>query len=200
MAAGQSRRFGSDKRRAQVPGSDRALLETTLLTLCTVQWPMLIALRPGDDGLWTELKESLSLPLGTAVCYPEDAALGLGHTVSYLAMEALDRGCSHALMALGDMPSITAPTLRVLATTLAAQPSSPRRIVRPRHNGVPGHPIGINAPVLDLMTDLAGERGAGQLLRRYHSDTLWLAVDDPGIGQDVDHPQDLQALPGTRRP
>jgi len=74
LAAGNSRRFGSDKRHYPLlPG--RTMLETSLARYQEVFERVFVVLRP-DDKAWAHRLTD------ARIVYAEDAALGMGHSLA----------------------------------------------------------------------------------------------------------------------
>jgi molybdenum cofactor cytidylyltransferase len=62
------------------------------------------------------------------------------------------------------------------------------------HRGRRGHPVGFAASCRDELLGLTGDAGARGVLQRHAAEVVAVEVDDPGILQDVDTAQDLEAL------
>jgi len=181
LAAGCSRRFGSDKRLAPLPDG-RPLLFATVSAIQASGLPLRVCLRPGDD----ELRSNL-VALGVPVLECQQAARGMGATLAEAIAQLADwRG---VLVALGDMPAIRPQTFRQVAESLTAD-----TIVTPMFQSQSGHPVGFGRDFFPALASLDGDRGARDLVRRAGSRRLCLPLEDPGILRDVDFPEDLAAL------
>lgn len=119
----------------------------------------------------------------------EVTRLGMGHSIAHGVARILER-CKPSVLviALGDMPAIKPQTIRLLVDAASV---SPEAIVAPTHLGRRGHPVVFGASHLPSLCELTGDRGAFSLLER-HRPTL-IAVEDPGVLQDIDTPDDLGA-------
>ena len=183
MAAGRSRRFGSDKRRARL-ADGRSLLPATLALARGSFADTWVVLGEQDDA------DELGIDGGLPTLRAPGDAIGLGTSLG-IAFSELHAGGPRAQAAavmLGDMPWVTPATCR----RLIAQ-AHPERIVLPRHQGRIGHPILFGRTFWPALARLRGDRGARDLLRQW---TAWwsiVEVDDPGIHRDVDVPSDLGA-------
>jgi molybdenum cofactor cytidylyltransferase len=93
-------------------------------------------------------------------------------------------GC---IIALADMPFVQADTVRAVAGAVAAGAD----IAAPFFQGRRGHPVGFAALYRDQLRGLDGDEGARFLLERDASRITRVAVNDPGVLQDVDVPRDL---------
>lgn len=181
LAAGCSRRFGSDKRLALLPDGG-PLLFAAVAAIRQSGLPLRVCLRPGDDQLRERLLAD-SVPV--LVC--EHAAQGMGATLAEAVAQLA--GWEGLLVALGDMPAIRPQTFRRVAAALATDV-----IVTPTFSGEPGHPVGFGRAFFPALASLEGDRGARDLVSRARNRRLCLPVPDPGILRDVDFPADLAAL------
>ena len=64
--------------------------------------------------------------------------------------------------------------------------------VRATYAGAPGHPVLLEQRLFDRMRDVTGDHGARNLLLSVH--TREVACEDLGGGEDVDTPEQLDAL------
>jgi molybdenum cofactor cytidylyltransferase len=192
LAAGRGERFraagGDDKLTAHLP-------DGTLVVIASLR-RLQAALQPLNGGTVTavvrEGRDDLAALLrshGAEVVVSARAARGMGAS---LADGVAHWPADHAvLVALGDMPDIAPATLATVVETLHAGAS----IVRPRHRGQAGHPVGFAAQWLPALQALDGDHGARDLLRQHPDQVTWLlADDDPGCLRDIDTPADLAPL------
>jgi len=182
LAAGRGTRFGSDKRRARLPGGD-LLLDRSIAVIAETGLPFRVALGPGDDTLAQSLRGRGIETIGCA-----DAPRGMGATLA-AAVQTLPHWAA-VLVALGDMPWVHPQS--ILAVARAAGPAA---ICVPSHGGRRGHPVAFGARFLPELAALDGDRGARELLLRHAAVVRELPVHDPGVLRDVDRPADLQCPP-----
>jgi len=184
LAAGASRRFGSDKRQAPLTGG-ATLLATSLRVPCAVLAEVLVVMRPEDDPL------ALSLP-ATVHCVPgERSALGMGHSLASGVRHLL--AVSHAeavAIFLGDMPWLAETSLRQLLARADAT-----RIVLPVYEGQRGHPVIFGRDFWPELAALAGDSGARKVIEAHPAAHCRVELDDPGLVEDVDTPEALQGRP-----
>lgn len=117
-----------------------------------------------------------------AIACPE-AARGMGATLKH-GVAATPTATSW-IVALADMPFLTAGDIGAVARALAAG----ARVARPRHAGMPGHPVGFSMDCREALLALDDAHGAGPWLRR-QVDITWVE-GGPGVVRDVDVPADL---------
>jgi molybdenum cofactor cytidylyltransferase len=182
LAAGRSKRFGSDKRLAHLFGGE-ALLSQTLSIVMPNFSHTYVVLKVEDDP--QALLPPMYVPQVQILRAPH-ADCGLGSSLAD-AFHALQN--AHGLAAaifLGDMPWLspaTCQTLIALATT--------ENIIRPRYKGQAGHPVIFGRRFWSELEQVSGEEGARELFKRCIQDCIWVDVDDSGVTRDIDYPRDL---------
>lgn len=187
LAAGHSRRFGSDKRLAPMDG--QTLLAATTARLAPHVSSVVVMLRHGEHA------RAFGLPEETHILQAPSSPIGMGTSLA-AAVSALlvssdphHQQCKALALMLGDMPGVRAETLQALAGRARHD-----NIVRPHHQGRAGHPVIFGRAFWPALAELQGDEGARALLRRYPSHVVMLDVNDPGILTDVDTVEDLSAL------
>ena len=136
---------------------------------------------PGSNPALEHTLQSLGITLVECT----DARLGMGHSVA-CGIRATQPSTGW-LIALGDMPFVLPATCRRLAGALR----DGHDIVVPVHDAQRGNPVAFSTKWRQTLEQLSGDRGARALLQR--QDAYRLAVSDPGILRDIDHPGDLPA-------
>lgn len=196
MAAGQSRRFGSDKRLARLPSGlgsrDTSLLAATLARVMSLEMPWRLILRE-DDDVKALLGERFSRIHASSVWRAPHAVLGLGASVGDAFRQlAEDDSLAHipsATVWLADMPAVAATTVQ----TLQAH-ASEERIVRPVFEGAPGHPVVFGRRFWPELAMLECGDGAREVVACHRDCLHEVAVCDAGIHRDVDTPAMLAGL------
>ena len=194
MAAGQSRRFGSDKRQARL-GNGQTLLMATLsrVMCCEVDWRLL--LREDDDPA-ALLGEVFAREHAGRIWRAPQAGNGLGGSLGdafrQLRGEAALAHVQVAAVWLADMAQITARTFHVLQAEAQADGV---HIVRPRLEGEdsrPGHPVLFGRTLWAELATLEGGEGAREVIARHREALREVAVGDAGIHHDIDTPAMLE--------
>jgi molybdenum cofactor cytidylyltransferase len=180
LAAGFSRRFGSDKRRHRLEDGTSLLAASVRLYGAAFD-RLVVVLRPDDEDAAREVSETCA---AACIVRCADARLGMGHSLAEGARHAQD--WQYLFVALADMPWVRPATLQHLRSVLEAAP--PDAIVQPAHRGEPGHPVGFGAAHLVDLTRLQGDAGARSLLRGAGAYRQVIEVDDPGVLADLDTP------------
>ncbi len=110
---------------------------------------------------------------------------GLGHSLAQaVARFPARRGW---LVALGDMPYVKEDSLCKVAAQIDES-----NVVVPTFNGLRGHPRGIGAAHWAALLELDGDTGA-QSLFGARQPVIELALNDPGVLQDIDRPGDRRS-------
>ncbi|HEX5358257.1 MAG TPA: nucleotidyltransferase family protein [Aquabacterium sp.] len=185
LAAGQGVRFGSDKRLAVLP-EGRTMLEAALQPYAGLCAPLLVVIRPDDDGA-----RDLALSCGAQVVTCADAASGMGHSLAQGARALMSMtGLDGVIIGLADMPLVTRATVQSLQQALL-QTGQP---VVPVYRGQLGQPRGLPVSRLADLALLKGDQGARHMLD-WQRDAVPVTVDDAGVLFDVDRPEDLRTSP-----
>ncbi len=119
-----------------------------------------------------------------------DYAQGLSTSLK-AGFAALPPGAEAALVLLADMPRIGPALLDALAAAWEGA-GRPAALV-PTLGGRRGNPVVLSRALAPAVMALAGDQGAGPLLRGRADVAEW-PVDDPGVALDVDTREALAAL------
>ncbi|MEM8493611.1 MAG: nucleotidyltransferase family protein [Pseudomonadota bacterium] len=178
LAAGQSVRFGSDKRLALMTDG-RQLIEATLTAVRESGLPAYVCVGEEDQHLGEQLRSS-----GQSVYRCKRSREGMGSTLAEgISMLPEWEG---VLIALADMPWIQATTYQLVAERINGS-----AICAPSYQGQRGHPVGFGKNHWPALAALSGPTGAAGLIKSQGQWVELIATDDPGIVRDVDRPADL---------
>jgi molybdenum cofactor cytidylyltransferase len=111
-------------------------------------------------------------------------------------LEALPADCNGALVALGDMPLITADEIGQLVN--AFNPVEGRAIVVPSRRGKRGNPVLWARRFFGEMTAAGGDVGARHLFAAYPEAIVEVEMAGDGVLTDIDTPQALARLAATK--
>ena len=109
------------------------------------------------------------------------------------ALQALGPVPPAALVTLVDIPLVRSETVRQL---LSAWRSSGAPLVRPLVDGRHGHPVIFGATLLDRLRTADPALGARPVVRAFAARAVDVAVDDAGVLQDIDTPDEYRRLVG----
>lgn len=178
LAAGNARRFGSNKLNAQVEGVSliRRALDAVpggLATVVVSQYPDILTLA-GEYGFDALLNDRPELGLSRSV------RLGLAHLAD----------CDGVLFLVSDQPRLKRDSVEALAALWA---QNPEKIAAMAHNGVRGNPCLFPARLFPELLALTGDRGGSAVIRHHEDDLILLETDAPELA-DVDTPAALEQV------
>ena len=178
LAAGNARRFGSNKLNAQVEGVSliRRALDAVpggLATVVVSQYPDILTLA-GEYGFDALLNDRPELGLSRSV------RLGLAHLTD----------CDGVLFLVSDQPRLKRDSVEALAALWA---QNPEKIAAMAHNGVRGNPCLFPARLFPELLALTGDRGGSAVIRHHEDDLILLETDAPELA-DVDTPAALEQV------
>lgn len=178
LAAGNARRFGSNKLNAQVEGVSliRRALDAVpggLATVVVSQYPDILALA-GEYGFDALLNDRPEQGLSRSV------RLGLAHLAD----------CDGVLFLVSDQPRLKRDSVEALAALWA---QNPEKIAAMAHNGVRGNPCLFPARLFPELLALTGDRGGSAVIRHHEDDLILLETDAPELA-DVDTPAALEQV------
>lgn len=179
LAAGSSRRFGSDKRQARLP-CGRSVLQASLETALRVFSEVRVVLRDTDDT------DALGIAATVPVVRSPQADLGMGHSLASGIAALGDSDALAVAIVLADMPWLRRETLLQLVAH-----ADPQRIVMPVYDGQQGHPVIIGRAFWPLLEGLTGDKGAKAVIGAHAQACLRVQTDDPGVLLDADTPAAL---------
>lgn len=182
LAAGKGKRFDPTGQRnkllqelpdgRQVMAAALSALYRHVDTLVVVEGPLSLAL---DATMPSQARR--------VVC--QNAHDGLGASIKTGILASQD--ASGWLITLGDMPWIADDTIAQVADHLRRGAS----LVRPYHQGQPGHPVGFSSAFRAELLAMDHGYGAATVIRHHQSELVRLDVDDIGCVTDIDYPSDL---------
>ena len=180
LAAGSSKRYGSDKRLQQIDGVPMVRRSVDIYRKHLDH--VVVVVKPNDDIV-------AHLPNDVKVVHAQESFRGMGHSL-VAGINELETNVSWVLVALADMPWVSSETL---AKSIALLDREEDKIVRPTYRNTPGHPVGFTSSYFGKLQNLAGDEGARDLLKSESGNLLSFEVDDPGILRDVDIPSHLES-------
>ncbi len=192
LAAGASRRFGSDKLLHPVTlrGVTLPLAAHSLLPWLETFGHVTVVVRPGAETFCSAIETALGAinpaPIRWIVC--ADAAQGMA--ASLACGVRANRDAAGWLIGLADMPAVPMAAIAGVRNALLAGAA----LAAPSRDGRRGHPVGFAAHYRDELLALQGDTGARRLLERDRSNVVDIKIDHAGIFADIDIPGDLQYL------
>lgn len=182
LAAGAGARFGGDKLMHRLPaGIPMAAVAASVLHPACDR--LIAVLRPNANELASVLKA-----VGCEIVWCAEAEAGMGHSLA--AGVSATTNAAGWVVALADMPFIAPASHLIVAATLRAGAS----LVATQFQGQQGHPVGFSRVWSRQLITLTGDRGGKSILNQYQEHLTLCPVDDPGVLQDIDRPDDFQHI------
>lgn len=187
LAAGRGKRFDSagvhDKLLQQLE-SGESVADRAVTAMRGVLPRVVAVVRSDADGVRTCLSNQ-----GCEVVVCPDAGEGMGASLAFAVSHA--RNAAGWVIALADMPYVQPATFRAVLEVLRAGAD----IAVPVYQKRRGNPVGFSARYLSDLLSMGGDQGARRLLNSFP--VTEVAVEDPGIHQDIDTKNDLAGFGGT---
>jgi molybdenum cofactor cytidylyltransferase len=130
--------------------------------------------------------------LGAQIVPSPNFAEGLSRSLQ-AGFAALPEGARAAVILLADMPFVETAVIDALIAAWRRSPGAPA--VVPVHEGRRGNPVLLSRALAPEIAALAGDQGAGPLLRRLPG-VVELPCGQPSILRDIDTPRSLAEFEG----
>jgi molybdenum cofactor cytidylyltransferase len=185
-AAGASRRMGRPKLLLPVDGRPMVAGVVEALRGGGVREIVLVT-APGDEALQTWARQN-----GVTVAINPDPGRGMLSTIQEgVAALAGNLEGEILLVSPADLPHLKADTVAGLLRKMI-ETGAP--LAHPTYHGQRGHPLAIAPWLVPEIATLDRNIGLKQLRDRHEAELLEIAVEDAGVVQDVDTPEDYERL------
>lgn len=184
LAAGQAARFGATKQ--LMPWKDSTLVECAARVALDAGLHIVIVVT-GHDA---DRVGAAVAGLPVHVVFNPEFAAGLSTSVRR-GIAALPAGTGAALFLLADQPGVTPEVVEALVQT-HRETLAP--VVLPTYQGRRGNPILFDESLFGELARLEGDVGGRVLLGKYEGAVVSVPVEEPGILEDIDRPEDHQRL------
>jgi molybdenum cofactor cytidylyltransferase len=175
LAGGRSQRFGTDKLTQLYLGRPLGLHVVVALEAMPFRERVAVVSQTGLD----------LAACGYRVVHNDDPAAGMGRSLRLGVEAACASGAEAVLIALADMPRVTATHIY----RLLDRAEGPDAIVASSDGVIPRPPVLFGSAHFDELLHSAGDMGARDLVKRGHH-----VVTSPAELIDIDTPQDLAKL------
>lgn len=192
LAAGASRRFGSDKllHPLALHGMTLPLAAHSLLPWLETFGQVTVVVRPGAKTFCSAIEAALGASKSTAIRWFECADAAQGMASSLVCGVRANLASAGWLIGLADMPVVPKAAIAGVRKALL----SGAALAAPIRDDRRGHPIGFASDYRDVLLALRGDAGARRILERDISQLVEIRIDDAGIFADIDIPGDLKYL------
>jgi molybdenum cofactor cytidylyltransferase len=190
LAAGRSTRMGANKLLELVSGEPIVRTVATAARASAADRVVVVTGHQADA-----VGRALA-GLDIEIVHNEAFADGLASSLR-AGLAALDPDVDGVLVALGDMPDVSAQHMdRLIA---AFSPADGRDIVVPVRHGKRGNPVLWARAYLPEMAALSGDTGAKHLLGRHDEAIVEVDLESDAVLADIDTPEALAALRRRRQ-
>jgi molybdenum cofactor cytidylyltransferase len=186
LAAGMSRRMGSNKLLATLPDGRTLIAATVENALTSAAHPVIVVTGHQDR----EIRAALA---GHKIrfVHAETFAAGMAESVR-TGIAALSDSIGAALIILGDMPLVSAATIDKILSSF--DPEEGREIVVPVHDGQRGNPVLWGAKFFPELLGISGDIGARNILLRHMESVAEINIADDSVLRDFDTPEALHSF------
>ena len=188
LAAGQSSRMGPDNKLLAEFAGKPMVRHVTKVMLDAGLDDMTVVIGHQADEIAAALA---GLPVH--LLFNADFAAGQGHSVA-AGVGVLDGAVTDVLIALGDMPLISAEMVQNLVASHLACEDHQRRITLPSYDGKRGNPVIWGGAFFPELKHLRGDAGGRQVLQDHLAAHNPVEISSSAMFRDIDTPADLQAL------
>lgn len=181
LAAGQSRRMGSDNK-LLLELSGKSMLQSAVEAAKDSKASEVVVVTGHESAM---VRQSCDAE-GVCFVHNEDFANGLSTSLR-VGLSAVDDEIDGVIFCLGDMPMIQAAHINALID--AFDPVEGRKICVPTVNGKRGNPVLWSADFFDEICAVSGDTGARHLIGENDEAVVEVAFDDAGPVTDIDTPE-----------
>ncbi|MGV2990635.1 nucleotidyltransferase family protein [Vibrio sp. E150_011] len=183
LAAGNSQRFGEDKRFIGVP----PLLSRTLVSLYSTFDRIVMVHKENDDLSSINIDNTKVILVSHDNTH--DPSLGASIAKGIKAILSVDNPPVFCAVFLADMPFIRATTLTNLVRFTQdkyGESLEKTVICRPRFESQAGHPVIFSSALFEALSQLTGEEGAKSIIKQNNTHYYEFECDDLGVCTDID--------------
>jgi len=188
-AAGKSERMGRPK--LILPLRDRLVIEHVFDALLQSEIDQSVVVVPPGDELVPELARTRNIAVLRLTEPTSDMRATVVQGLDFVTSASVPNLPDAFLLVLGDQPSISS---RVIGAILDMFRRTRQSIIVPTYRGKRGHPVLFSWSQVAAIHALPRNRGINYLLHQAGAGVAECPIDDPGVVQDLDTPQDYARL------
>ncbi|MBF0491080.1 MAG: nucleotidyltransferase family protein [Candidatus Omnitrophica bacterium] len=189
LSAGLNERFGSPKALAQL--SSHTVIEHIINTLMATSCSRIIVVL----GAYAKNIEPLILKhKRVRIVYNKDYYLGQTSSIQ-AGWNHIDSDANGVLLLPVDCPMVQPSSINILIREFQ---NSLEQVTIPTFQGKKGHPPAIPIRLGPEILELPHDQGVNSILKRYPLQTL--EINDPGIIQSFNTPEEFEELKKTKKP
>jgi molybdenum cofactor cytidylyltransferase len=201
LAAGESRRMGTDKALLPWPPRARGLESAgTFLSAAIESLGLSTELVVVVAGKNAELVAPIVYASGASLIVNPDPERGQFSSLQVGLREVLNRGRDAAILTLVDRPPVSRATVHALAEAFRAATSRWKWAVVPEYAGNHGHPIVLAREMIEAFLKAGADSTARQIEHENQQHIEYVEVEDPLVTANIDTPEDYALLEPGRAP
>lgn len=194
LAAGSSRRMKQPK--LLLPWGHTSIIGHQIWTWTALGARQIaVVCAAGDDAMRTEL-DRLNFSEEDRIINERPGDEMFGSIRCAANWPGWEKGLTHWVITLGDQPHVRTATLRGILACAAAHPG---KICQPLVNGHLRHPVVLPRDKFDNLRQ-TGAATLKEFLNSRASDVFGCELNDPGLNEDIDTPEDYEQLKSSSRP
>lgn len=187
LAAGRSRRMGAPNKLVLDVGGQPVVARVVSAFLAADIARVIVVTGADREAVIQALPDAAPIRF----THNPNYVRGMGASI-HCGVSALDATSSGIVICPGDLPLLTADTIRQVRRAFYERATP--RIVRPRVDGQPGHPVFFGRSFRGDLMQLQSDEGARAILRRHRRAVTYVDVEPPGAVRDVDTPEALRVV------
>lgn len=187
LAAGQSRRMGAPNKLLLDVGGRPVLARVVAAFMATEVLRIVVVTGADREAVKGAMPETNRI----RVVHNPEHATGMGSSIR-CGVSAAEAGSNAFAICPGDLPLLTTETVRRVIRAFLGQEAP--CIVRPRVDGLSGHPVLFDGAYRDELMQLQSDKGARDILWHHKQAVTYVDMDAPGAIRDVDTPLALRAV------
>lgn len=133
-------------------------------------------------------RELIGLPVYTS--FNKDYDKGMSTSLK-LGIALVTGLCDAVIIFLADQPLVP---LTVIESIKAKYMKCKSKIIRPKYNSVPGHPILFDGSLFSDFIFIEGDSGGKTIIERYKTELEWLEFEEEEWGRDIDTREEYNQL------
>jgi molybdenum cofactor cytidylyltransferase len=192
LAAGASRRFGTDKLLCQFELNENTLplIVHSLKPWLKVFGQVTVVVQPDTGDFCRVVEHALADEEVAGIRWVECRNAAHGMASSLVCGVAANITAAGWMIGLADMPSVPQTAISHVRNAIEAG----ALLAAPFYDGKRGHPVGFSAAYGEELLALQGDSGARSLLERDAALLQRVEIEDRGILIDIDRPEDFMNL------
>ena len=186
LAAGESRRMGQPKALLEYRGE--TFLDRLIGLFSARCEPVIVVLGASAETIRAGLRRAGAARLVVNADWPRGQLSSM-----QCGLRAVPPGADGVLFTLVDHPGVHPDTMGRLLDGVGTL-----RI--PRYHGRRGHPVYWSAPLVEELLALGDGATAREIIARHTAEVEYIEVEDTGVLDDIDEPDDYRRLTAGGRP